>query len=112
MLGRARFIQLILFTPFASLWSASTTQMPRRDNQGSVPETLVPLIFQRQLQTNSCIRQYSVTVETHIRILKSAPYLFVLRRKQYHYVDGSPFRESMNSRKPQKATGQEISYGI
>jgi len=80
--------------------------MPRRDNQGSVPETLVPLIFQRQLQTNSCIRQYSVTVETHIRILKSAPYLFVLRRKQYHYVDRvalsriDEFQEAAKSDRP------------
>ncbi|HTA60633.1 MAG TPA: hypothetical protein VK805_20940 [Candidatus Baltobacteraceae bacterium] len=77
MLGRAQFIQLILFTPLASLCG----------NQGSVPETPVPLIFQRQLQNNIRIRQYSVTVETHIHILKSAPYLLVFRGKQYHFVD-------------------------
>jgi len=91
MLGRARFIQLILFTPFASLYPASTSQMPSSVDQGSVPETLVPLIFQRQLQKDSCIRQFSATVETQIRILKSAPYLLVFRPKQYHYVDRIAF---------------------
>lgn len=80
MLGRGRFIQLILFAPFAS-------HMPSSVDQGFVPETEVPLIFQRQLQKDSRIRQFSVTVETHIRILKSAPNLLVFRRKQYDYID-------------------------
>ena len=87
MLGRARFIQLILFTPFANPCTAFASHIPSSVEQGSVFEILVPLIFQRQLQKDSRIRQFSVTVETHIRILKSAPYLLVVRHKHYHYVD-------------------------
>lgn len=87
MLGRARFIQLILFTPFVSLCTAISSQIPSFVEQGSAPETLAPMIFQRQQQTDSRLRQFSVTVETLISILKPAPNLFVFRPKQYHYVD-------------------------
>ncbi|HET7108201.1 MAG TPA: hypothetical protein VFI38_15415 [Candidatus Acidoferrum sp.] len=87
MLGRAQFIQLILFAPFASLGIASASQMPSSVNQGSAPESLVSPIFQRQLQKNSYIRQYAATVETRIQMLKPARLLLVLHPKQYHYVD-------------------------
>lgn len=84
MLRRALFIQLILFAPFVSL---CTSQIPSFVDQSSSPDPLVPMIFQRQLQKDSRIRQFSVTVETRISILKPCPYLLVFRPKQYHYVD-------------------------